>query len=110
MDWGTVLALLGVVIGVFLRAYYPWLKAKAEAEQAGEAVSFKPKYMVTALVSLLVTGLSALYAISAFTMPEVTDYDGLAFLLTFGISYGYAFTSVLNLPLEASDAKAVKAP
>ena len=101
MDTNQILALIGVIVGVILRAYYPWLKAKAVAEKAGEKISFKPAYMASAIISLLVTALTAIYAIAAFTMPEATDVQSYAFFVTFGISYGYAFTSVLNLPVDA---------
>lgn len=101
MDWNLLVAMIGVVVGVFLRAYYPFIKAKMDAEKAGETVSFKPKYMVSAIVSVFVVGISALYALSAFALPE--DGGSLPFLLTFGLSYGYAFTSVLNLPLDAKN-------
>jgi hypothetical protein len=101
MDWNLIIAMLGVVVGVFLRAYYPFIKAKLDAEKAGEAISFKPKYMASAVVSIFVTGISALYALSAFSLPE--EGGSLVFLLTFGLSYGYAFTSVMNLPLDAKN-------
>jgi uncharacterized Tic20 family protein len=103
MDIAAIVAILGVILGVFIKTYYPWLKKKSEAEQAGEQVSFKPKYLVTALVSLLVTSIVALYAVAAWQMPDVSTVEGLIGLFTAGMSYGYAFNAVINLPLDAKN-------
>jgi heme/copper-type cytochrome/quinol oxidase subunit 3 len=100
MELATIVAMIGVVLGVLLRAYFPYLKAMKEAEQAGEEISFKPKYVASTLFSLLVTSISVLYALAAFQVPEVTSAQGMIFLLTFGLSYGYAFTGGINLVLD----------
>lgn len=101
-DMETAVVIIGVLVGVLVRTYYPWIKASMAAEQAGQPISFKPKYAITALVTLAVAGLTALQAVSMVTIGTADGWQGLITLFIGGASYGYVFQTVLNAPLDAS--------
>lgn len=103
-DMETAVVIAGVLIGVLIRTYYPWIKAAMASEQAGTPISFKPKYALTALVTLAVAGLTALQALSMVTLGTADGWQGLITLLIGSASYGYVFQTVLNAPLDAKSA------
>lgn len=112
MELLTIVAILGVVSGVFTRQWWPWLKKRAEMEAVGQHIDFAPKYAYAAVASLAMTVVSAMYAVAAFDMPIPADgivaVQQLALFATMGFSYGYAFTAGIDIALD--DPKVPEAP
>jgi hypothetical protein len=99
-DTATLIAVAGVLVGVLLRALIPFLKKASQAEQAGQKISFAPKYIATTLLAVIIGAFTAIQALSLITIPEATDWQELLTVFTFAASYGVAFQTTLNFLAE----------
>lgn len=99
IDLVTMIAMLGVILGVLWRAIFPYLKAKAEAEKMGIPVKFEIKYLYSTIISLVVTVVVVMMAVESFLIPDTTQ--GLLTLFMAGFVYGLAFHSAANKVVEA---------
>jgi hypothetical protein len=99
-----IVAILGVVLGVLAKAYYPWVEAVKKAEAEGKQLEFNGKYVVTALASLAVAGFTAIWALSTFTIPEAESLQSVLALFVSAVMWGYAANYVFSKPVDASKA------
>jgi hypothetical protein len=105
MELPTIVAILGVIIGVFAKAYYPWVKARADAVSEGEVLKFDIRYVYAALISLATTAFTAMWALSTFVIPDAEGFQALLSLFVASAMYGFATDFVVSQYVDAKRAK-----
>jgi len=78
-----LVAFLGIFFGVFARTYFPYKEKKVEQTKQGNILTFDVQYIMTAVVSMVIT---AIIAFTTFTIPEGTLF--IVFIQAFIFSYG----------------------
>ena len=78
-----LIAFLGLLLGVFARTYFPYKSKEAHEKNLGREINFDIKYIMTALVAMVIT---AIIAYTTFTIPEGTLFT--VFIQAFIFAYG----------------------
>ncbi|MDD3092431.1 MAG: hypothetical protein PHG80_12465 [Methanoregulaceae archaeon] len=90
---------------MFAKAYYPWVKARADAVSEGEVLKFDIRYVYAALISLASTGFVALWALSTFVIPDVNGWQALISLFIAAAMFGYTTDFMVSQYVDAKRAK-----
>ncbi len=88
----TIIAFLGVFLGVFFRTVLPYIRKMKEAEERGERLPFDFKYLGTAIFAFMVSLTVTLLTFPAFVIPEQAGI----YIFCSAFGFGYASNDVIN--------------
>jgi hypothetical protein len=97
-DLETIVVVLGVIAGIFLRTYLPYIKKVAEGTEAGVQITFSAKYIATAIIALLGSVFLALEILAVVPIPATVENWQAAIALFLGtLTLAYSFQNVINI-------------
>lgn len=97
-DLATIMVVLGVIAGIFLRTYFPYIKKVAEGAAAGTPITFSAKYIATAIVSALGSLFLALEILAVVPIPaSIEGWQGAILLFLGTLVMAYSFQNAINI-------------
>jgi len=82
-----VLAGIGIFLGCFGRAFFPYLQKKRNAAKDGDPFKWDSRFLWTAIFSFFIAGISTMLALSSFQIPtgSLLAIFGAAFVYGWGV-------------------------
>ena len=87
------LVFIGVFLGILGRTFLPYLRKLREAADRGDRLLFDYRYLVSAMVSVILSLFTAILILPGFEVPETN-----AFYLAF--AYGWAANDLVNMVIK----------
>ena len=89
----TLIAFLGIFLGVFIRTVFPGIRAWYEAgKDPNEVFKWNHRYTQIAVFSLMLSAITTLLGWQSFAIPDVVEYE----ILTMSLVYGFGLNSIVT--------------